>query len=153
VGVARLTRTDSSRLARICRGTTWRRHGGRWRALPTFSKQACQACSLPATYEAATSSASHQPSARDRLRLLACIGSCTNRGYTIMADETCTHLRSIASVKGPKRRECEECVKVGARWVHLRTCQRCGATLCCDSSPNRHASSHAKASGHPVIAS
>jgi hypothetical protein len=70
-----------------------------------------------------------------------------------MADETCTHLRSIASVKGPKRRECEECVKVGARWVHLRTCQRCGATLCCDSSPNRHASSHAKASGHPVIAS
>src|SRR4030095_1308862 len=119
MGVSRLTRTDSSRLARICRGTTWRRHGGRWHALPTFSKQACQACSLPATYEAATSSASHQPSARDRLRSRSYIGSCTNRGYTIMADETCTHLRSIASVKGPKRRGCEEGVEGGARGVHL----------------------------------
>ena len=38
-------------------------------------------------------------------------------------------------------------------WVHLRTCQTCGATLCCDSSPNRHATRHAQASGHPVIAS
>jgi hypothetical protein len=38
-------------------------------------------------------------------------------------------------------------MKIGARWVHLRTCQQC------DSSPNRHASKHARASGHPVIAS
>jgi Zn-finger in ubiquitin-hydrolases and other protein len=37
--------------------------------------------------------------------------------------------------------------------VHLRTCQTCGITLCCDSSPNRHASKHARTSGHPVIAS
>jgi hypothetical protein len=37
--------------------------------------------------------------------------------------------------------------------VHLRTCQTCGHTLCCDSSPARHASAHARASGHPVIAS
>jgi Zn-finger in ubiquitin-hydrolases and other protein len=37
--------------------------------------------------------------------------------------------------------------------MHLRTCQECGITLCCDSSPNRHASKHAHASGHPVIAS
>jgi len=34
--------------------------------------------------------------------------------------------------------------------AHLQTC---GATLCCDSSPNRHAREHAQASGHPVIAS
>jgi len=46
-----------------------------------------------------------------------------------------------------------DCVKIGASWVHLRTCQDCGTTLCCDSSPNRHASRHARASGHPVIAS
>ena len=65
----------------------------------------------------------------------------------------CTHLPAVSAIKQPKRRVCEECVKVGARWVHLRTCQECGVTLCCDSSPNQHASHHAKASGHPVIAS
>jgi hypothetical protein len=37
--------------------------------------------------------------------------------------------------------------------VHLRTCQECGATLCCDSSPNKHASKHARLSKHPVVAS
>ena len=44
-------------------------------------------------------------------------------------------------------------MKVGARWVHLRICQECGATLCCDSSPNRHATKHARATAHPVVAS
>ncbi len=70
-----------------------------------------------------------------------------------MAEETCSHMNAIASVRQPKRRECEECVKIRARWVHLRTCQECGSTLCCDDSPNRHASKHAAAAGHPVIAS
>jgi len=65
----------------------------------------------------------------------------------------CVHLAAVTSITGPRRRECDECVKTGARWVHLRTCQTCGATLCCDSSPNRHASQHAAASGHPVVAS
>jgi hypothetical protein len=37
--------------------------------------------------------------------------------------------------------------------MHLRTCQECGATLCCDSSPNQHASKHARAAGHPVVIS
>ena len=44
-------------------------------------------------------------------------------------------------------------MKTGDRWVHLRTCQECDKTLCCDSSPNRHATKHAHASKHPVIAS
>lgn len=70
-----------------------------------------------------------------------------------MATRVCAHLGSIATVKLPKRRECEECVALGARWVHLRTCQECGTTLCCDDSPNRHASKHARTSTHPVIAS
>jgi hypothetical protein len=70
-----------------------------------------------------------------------------------MSDAACDHISAIDSVKGPTRRECAECVKSGANWVHLRTCQTCGATLCCDSSPNKHASKHAKSSGHPVIAS
>ncbi|MEX2272319.1 MAG: UBP-type zinc finger domain-containing protein [Vicinamibacterales bacterium] len=44
-------------------------------------------------------------------------------------------------------------MKTGSSWVHLRTCQTCGSTRCCDASPNRHASKHARADGHPVIAS
>jgi uncharacterized UBP type Zn finger protein len=70
-----------------------------------------------------------------------------------MANETCAHISTITTIKQAKRRECAECVKIGSEWVHLRTCQECGATLCCDDSPNRHASKHARASGHPVIAS
>jgi hypothetical protein len=70
-----------------------------------------------------------------------------------MATRACAHLTAIHEIKQPKRRVCEECEKVGGRWVHLRTCQTCGSTLCCDSSPARHATAHARASGHPVIAS
>jgi hypothetical protein len=70
-----------------------------------------------------------------------------------MANKTCEHIAPIETVKHPKRQECEECVKIGAQWLHLRTCQTCGVTLCCDSSPNQHASRHARAAEHPVIAS
>jgi hypothetical protein len=71
-----------------------------------------------------------------------------------MADpQTCTHIDALETIRHAKKRECEECVKIGAEWVHLRTCQECGVTLCCDSSPNTHASKHARHSGHPVIAS
>lgn len=66
---------------------------------------------------------------------------------------TCAHIDAVDDVKEPKARVCEECVKMHARWVHLRTCQSCGVTLCCDSSPNTHATKHARGSGHPVIAS
>jgi hypothetical protein len=68
-------------------------------------------------------------------------------------DTACAHITGITDVKHAKRHECEECVKTGSPWVHLRTCQECGVTLCCDSSPNRHASKHARVSHHPVIAS
>ena len=68
-------------------------------------------------------------------------------------DGKCSHLTAITTVKHPKRRQCEECVKIGADWVHLRTCQQCETTLCCDSSPNKHATKHMRASGHAVIAS
>jgi Zn-finger in ubiquitin-hydrolases and other protein len=70
-----------------------------------------------------------------------------------MALDNCSHLDGITAVKRPAAHKCEECVKIGAQWVHLRTCQTCGATLCCDSSPNRHATKHARSSGHPVVAS
>jgi EmrB/QacA subfamily drug resistance transporter len=65
----------------------------------------------------------------------------------------CSHIEAVSTVKQPERRECEECVKTGDKWVHLRTCQECHRTLCCDNSPNRHATEHAQASGHPVVAS
>ena len=70
-----------------------------------------------------------------------------------MTTKICSHLTAFHSLKSAKQRVCEECVKTGAQWVHLRTCQTCGVTLCCDSSPNRHASNHARAEQHPVIAS
>jgi len=70
-----------------------------------------------------------------------------------MAAEICTHIDSITDIKQPSERVCEECIKTGDKWVHLRTCQQCGKTLCCDSSPNQHASKHARSSTHPVIAS
>jgi hypothetical protein len=69
------------------------------------------------------------------------------------ADGACAHISAIDDVKQAVRRECEDCVKIGARWVHLRTCQQCGGTRCCDSSPNRHATKHAQATKHPVVAS
>jgi uncharacterized UBP type Zn finger protein len=65
----------------------------------------------------------------------------------------CGHIESVGEVKRPLAHECEECVKTRSRWVHLRTCQTCGVTLCCDSSPNRHATKHARATTHPVVAS
>jgi uncharacterized UBP type Zn finger protein len=69
------------------------------------------------------------------------------------SQSSCTHIGAIETVRTAGRLECEECVKIGSSWVHLRCCQQCGRTLCCDSSPHQHASRHAGASGHPVIAS
>lgn len=48
---------------------------------------------------------------------------------------------------------CEDCLKTGGRWVHLRVCLTCGHVGCCDSSPNRHATAHFHGTGHPVISS
>ena len=70
-----------------------------------------------------------------------------------MPETTCSHISAISTGKHPKRQECEDCVKIGAKWVHLRTCQECGGTRCCDDSPNKHATKHASTSKHPVIAS
>jgi Zn-finger in ubiquitin-hydrolases and other protein len=70
-----------------------------------------------------------------------------------MPDGSCDHIRAVTTVKHPVHRVCEECIKIGASWVHLRTCQECGKTHCCDNSPNRHATWHYGVSRHPVIAS
>jgi hypothetical protein len=70
-----------------------------------------------------------------------------------MPNRSCAHLGAITTVTHRKRYECNQCVKIGATWVYLRTCQGCGGTHCCDNSPNRHATRHAQVTGHPVIAS
>jgi len=67
---------------------------------------------------------------------------------------TCTHLDQVEYVARPDDvAGCEECLKTGDRWVHLRMCQTCGQIGCCDSSPNRHASRHAAEDQHPVMRS
>jgi uncharacterized UBP type Zn finger protein len=66
----------------------------------------------------------------------------------------CTHLDSVEIVEVPAEIPgCEECLKLGDRWVHLRMCTSCGKIGCCDSSPNRHASRHARDDGHPIVRS
>jgi Zn-finger in ubiquitin-hydrolases and other protein len=69
-----------------------------------------------------------------------------------MSDQ-CTHLDQIADVVPDSTEGCTDCLKIGARWVHLRLCMTCGHVACCDDSPNRHATAHFHASGHPIIRS
>jgi uncharacterized UBP type Zn finger protein len=67
---------------------------------------------------------------------------------------TCTHTDQIRLVELPETiAGCEDCLASGGRWVHLRMCMSCGKIGCCDSSPNRHASTHARAEAHPILRS
>jgi uncharacterized UBP type Zn finger protein len=66
--------------------------------------------------------------------------------------ENCSHLDQI-KVKSTHTHVCEECVKMGERWVHLRLCLTCGNVGCCDSSKNKHATKHFHATTHPLIRS
>jgi uncharacterized UBP type Zn finger protein len=64
----------------------------------------------------------------------------------------CSHLDQIHKVK-PQTKGCEECLKTGGKWVHLRMCLVCGHVGCCDSSPGRHATGHFDETKHPVMRS
>jgi hypothetical protein len=66
--------------------------------------------------------------------------------------QVCTHADAIAVVAAP-RDVCEACIEIGGTWVNLRQCLTCGLTLCCNSSPNQHATAHNVGSGHPLIRS
>jgi uncharacterized UBP type Zn finger protein len=70
-----------------------------------------------------------------------------------MKMKSCDHLDNWIELISPSAYACKECKKTDSKWVHLRCCQSCGAVLCCDSSPNQHASKHAAESGHPIIIS
>ncbi len=68
--------------------------------------------------------------------------------------EACTHTDRIERTELPEEiAGCEDCLAMGGRWLHLRMCATCGHIGCCDSSPNRHATAHVHASGHPIIRS
>ena len=71
-----------------------------------------------------------------------------------MAEETveCSHVGEIQRVR-PSARGCEECLKIGDEWVHLRECMTCGHIGYCNDSKNKHATRHFHASGHPIIRS
>jgi uncharacterized UBP type Zn finger protein len=64
----------------------------------------------------------------------------------------CSHLDEIADVQ-PSSNGCEDCLRIGGRWVHLRMCMVCGHVGCCDNSPNRHATAHFHDTAHPLIQS
>lgn len=64
----------------------------------------------------------------------------------------CLHVDQIQDVT-PSASGCEDCLKSGGRWVHLRICLICGHVGCCDSSPNRHATRHFHETGHPLVQS
>jgi uncharacterized UBP type Zn finger protein len=67
---------------------------------------------------------------------------------------SCTHLGTISVFELPESVEgCEDCLRDGGVWLHLRICLECGHVGCCDDSPNRHASAHYQSSGHPLIRS
>ncbi|WP_246725154.1 UBP-type zinc finger domain-containing protein [Beijerinckia sp. L45] len=63
---------------------------------------------------------------------------------------SCHHKNTIRDVT-PSALGCEECLKIGSTWVHLRLCRACGHVGCCDDSPNRHATRHFHVTHHPII--
>lgn len=65
----------------------------------------------------------------------------------------CSHLDQVREVSPDSTDGCPACMAQGDTWVHLRECQSCGAVGCCDSSPNKHATAHHRATGHPLIRS
>lgn len=78
------------------------------------------------------------------------------RRFTVddqMEPPQCNHLHQIQAVRPSTLEGCQECLKIGQRWVHLRVCLSCGHVGCCDSSVGKHASKHAQATGHQIVRS
>ena len=65
----------------------------------------------------------------------------------------CKHLKDLKPMQPRSEGGCEECLKLGDTWVHLRLCMSCGHVGCCDSSKNKHATKHNRATHHPIIRS
>jgi hypothetical protein len=87
-------------------------------------------------------------------------GGMTIPAYAVAGDAdgnpitaSCSHLSTIADVAPSSTRGCEDCLREGSRWVHLRECLQCGKVACCDDSPRKHATAHFHASSHPIVRS
>ena len=65
----------------------------------------------------------------------------------------CTHLDQVLVERPERVVGCEDCLAIGASWVHLRVCQECGHVGCCDDSPGRHTTAHNRATAHPIVRS
>ena len=76
----------------------------------------------------------------------------TARRWIFEMTEACRHLDHIRITETSKK-GCEECLRTGDIWVHLRLCLTCGHVGCCDSSRNKHATRHYHASQHPLVRS
>jgi len=78
----------------------------------------------------------------------------THADDRIDLSNACSHVTSEMPRKEHRpAKGCEDCLKIGGTWVHLRICLTCGHVGCCDSSPNRHATAHYRGTHHPVITS
>jgi uncharacterized UBP type Zn finger protein len=67
---------------------------------------------------------------------------------------SCTHQDHVLVTELPESVDgCEDCLATGDQWMHLRICLECGHVGCCDDSPKRHATAHARSSEHPIIRS
>ncbi|MFE0465472.1 UBP-type zinc finger domain-containing protein [Kitasatospora sp. NPDC058965] len=72
----------------------------------------------------------------------------------LVVQRTCDHLNDLREVPANTTLGCEDCLRTGTRWVHLRACLSCGHVGCCDSSPGQHAHRHARAQdGHHIARS
>jgi hypothetical protein len=67
--------------------------------------------------------------------------------------QDCSHLDQVDVGATPSSQGCEDCLREGGRWVHLRMCRTCGHVGCCDSSPSKHATAHYAAVDHPIMSS
>jgi uncharacterized UBP type Zn finger protein len=71
-----------------------------------------------------------------------------------MSDPVCAHLDDVKVLELPDEVEgCEDCLREGGKWLHLRICLTCGHVGCCDNSPGRHATAHHHATAHPIMRS
>jgi len=71
-----------------------------------------------------------------------------------MSAKGCTHLDEVKVTQLPAQVDgCEDCLRIGSKWLHLRICLTCGHVGCCDNSPKRHATAHYHETSHPLIRS
>jgi hypothetical protein len=67
--------------------------------------------------------------------------------------DACEDFKLPGNFRVPEHPVCHLCLETGSDWLHLRTCQSCGITLCCDNSPYRHMTAHCINTSHPTIIS